>query len=89
MANYIQQIGETVFSVPACEINEVQTSDGRTQYAISKGGKICGIFPCLSAAKHSLACSIEFSKPEKKKRKTKAPHPQTTSENPSEAVAVK
>ena len=78
MANYIQQIGETVYSVPACEIKEVQTSDGRTQCAIYKGNKCAGIFPVLEAAKHSLACAM-----------AKRCRPQTNPESPSEAVAVK
>ena len=62
MANYIQHIGETVYSLPACEIKEVQTRDGRIQYAVYKGGKFYAIFPSLSAAKHSLACFIKYSR---------------------------
>ena len=78
MVNYIQQIGEAVYSVADREIKEVRTRDGRTQYAIYKGGKCAGIFPVLEAAKHSLACAM-----------AKRCRPPANPENPSEAVAVK
>jgi hypothetical protein len=62
MTNYIQHTGETVYSLPACEIKEVQTRDERTQYAVWRGGKFIAVFPSLEAAKHSLACFITYSK---------------------------
>jgi len=61
MPSSIQQIGETVYSAPVFEIKKVLTRDGRTQYAVYKGGRFKAVFPTLGAAKHSLACSLACS----------------------------